>query len=323
MQGTNRSFRETFRETCYHECGETMKTTYSLSLRDDQIAFLDKLYADEKRTTGLPYVKFRIDADGCTITVYDSMKVVFAGKNAEEHAALFMTVEMATEKLDEKPDVKTHKETASVFPQAGSDEVGTGDYFGPVVVCACRVKADDYAALKEFNITDSKAMNDIHVRQVAPKIMEQVDYSVLVVQNAKYNEVHKTHNMNAIKAILHNAAYIHLKKKIKGFPKLTVVDQFAHEALYYRYLEGEEEIVKGLTFETKAESKYFAVACASVIARYAFLQTFDAMKTEYGMEFPKGASSLVDAAARRFIAMHGRERLGEVVKLHFKNTNNL
>ena len=307
MQNVNRSLCETFRKTCYHEGGETMKTTFSLSLRDDQIAFLDKLYADEKRTTGLPYVKFRVDADGCTITVYDSQKVVFAGKNAEEHAALFMA--------EEKDD--------SVYPQAGSDEVGTGDYFGPVVVCACRVKADDYTALKDFNITDSKAMNDVHVRQVAPKIMERVDYSVLVVQDAKYNEVHKTRNMNAIKAILHNAAYIHLKKKIKDLPKLTVVDQFAHEQLYYRYLEGEKEIVKGLTFETKAESKYFAVACASVIARYTFLQTFDAMKAQYGMEFPKGASSIVDEAARRFIAMHGRQRLGEVVKLHFKNTNNL
>lgn len=284
-----------------------MKTTISLSLRDDQIEFLDKLYSAEHRTINLPYVMFRVDANGCTITVYDSKKVVFAGKNAEEHAALFMHVE----------------EEQSVFPQAGSDEVGTGDYFGPVVVAACRVKKEEYELLKSFNITDSKVMNDTHVRQVAPRIMELVAYSVLVVQDAKYNEVHRTHNMNAIKAILHNAAYLHLKKKIKILPKLTVVDQFAHEQLYYRYLEGESEIVKGLTFETKAESKYFAVACASVIARYHFLQTFDAMKSEYAMEFPKGASATVDAAARKFVETYGRARLGEVVKLHFKNTNNL
>ncbi len=283
-----------------------MKTTFSLSLSDDQIAFLDKLYADEKRTTGFPYVKFKVDTDGCVITVYDSKKVVFAGKNAQEHAALFM-----------------QEEVSPLFPQAGSDEVGTGDYFGPVVVCACCVSAADYAVLKSFNITDSKAMNDVHVRQVAPKIMECVAYSVLVVQDAKYNEVHKTHNMNAIKAILHNAAYLHLKKKIKTLPKLTVVDQFAAEPLYYRYLANEPEQVKGLTFETKAESKYFAVACASVIARYHFLQTFDAMKIEYAMEFPKGASATVDAAARRFVETYGRERLGEAVKLHFKNTKNI
>jgi ribonuclease HIII len=300
-------FRQYFFVSCYHKSGETMKTTFSLSLSDEQLNFLDKLYSDEKRTTGLPYVKYRVDADGCTITVYDSKKVVFAGKNAEEHAALFMR-----EETDD-----------SVFPQAGSDEVGTGDYFGPVVVCACCVKADEYKKLKDLQITDSKVMNDVHVRQVAPKIMETVQYSVLVVQNAKYNEVHQTHNMNAIKAILHNAAYIHLKKKINELPKLTVVDQFAPEKLYYKYLEGESEIVKGLTFETKAESKYFAVACASVIARYHFLQTFDAMKTQYAMDFPKGASALVDEAARRFIATYGRQRLGEVVKLHFKNTKNL
>jgi len=294
--------------SCYHENGETMKTTISLTLNDEQLVFLDKLYSEEKKTTGLPYTKFRIDTDGCVITVYDSKKVVFAGKNAEEHARVFQVQE---EKKDD------------LFPMAGSDEVGTGDYFGPVVVCACYTTESQYEALKSYQITDSKVMDDVQVRKVAPILMETIPYSVLVVQNSKYNEVQKKHNLNAIKAILHNAAYVHLRGKIKKLPPCTVVDQFAPESLYYRYLAKEKEIVKGLTFETKAESKYFAVACASVIARYHFLQTFDAMKVEYKMDFPKGASSLVDAAAKRFVETFGRERLNEVAKLHFKNTKNL
>lgn len=294
--------------SCYHENGETMKTTISLTLNDEQLVFLDKLYAEEKKTTGLPYTKYRIDAEGCVITVYDSKKVVFAGKNAEEHANVFIMLE---EKKDDR------------FPMAGSDEVGTGDYFGPVVVCACYTTQSQYEVLKSYQITDSKAMDDVHVRKVAPILMETIPYSVLVVQNSKYNEVQKQHNLNAIKAILHNAAYVHLRGKIKKLPSCTVVDQFAPESLYYRYLAKEKEIVRGLTFETKAESKYFAVACASVIARFHFLQTFDAMKAEYKMDFPKGASSLVDAAAKRFVETYGMDRLNEVAKLHFKNTQNL
>jgi len=289
-----------------------MKTTISLTLDAQQLSFLDRLYSEEKRTTGQPYIRYRIDADGCSITVYESNKVVFAGKKAEEHAAVFQVLK--TETVATNP---------SVFPQAGSDEVGTGDYFGPVVVCACYTEKKHYEQFQELGITDSKAMDDAHVRIVAPQLMEVLPYSVLVVQNRKYNQVQQKHNLNAIKAILHNAAYVHLRKKIKTLPSLTVVDQFAPKDLYYRYLKDEKTIVEGLTFQTKAESSFFAVACASVIARYHFLLAFDAMNEKYGRVFPKGASATVDQAAREFIAAFGRDQLGEVAKLHFKNTKNL
>jgi len=98
-----------------------------------------------------------------------------------------------------------------------------------------------------------------------------------------------------------------------------VVDQFTPKTNYFKYLEGQSKIFKDLHFETKAESKYFAVACASVIARNAFLKELEAMGSKYKTVFPKGASNLVDTFASDFLSKHGISTLKKVAKLHFKN----
>lgn len=73
-------------------------------------------------------------------------------------------------------------------------------------------------------------------------------------------------------------------------------------------------------FETKAENKYLSVAAGSIIARYAFLQAFDAMCQHYEFPFVKGAGSKVDQAIRAFVKQYGKAELANVGKLHFANT---
>ena len=46
--------------------------------------------------------------------------------------------------------------TTNQYPQAGSDEVGTGDYFGPVCVCASYVTQDNVDFLIKLGVRDSK-----------------------------------------------------------------------------------------------------------------------------------------------------------------------
>lgn len=101
------------------------------------------------------------------------------------------------------------------------------------------------------------------------------------------------------------------------------MDQFAKPAVYYRHLEGQRRVVRSLTFETKAENKYLAVACASVLARAAFLDYFDKMAAKYDFPFEKGAGPKVDQCGRRFVERYGFEKLGEVAKMHFKNTEKI
>lgn len=275
--------------------------TYTETLSKEQIIQLYNQHINDISDRDLPHVQFQIKKDDCVITVYNSNKVVYQGINAEAYLQNQIIVE----------------------EEAGSDEVGCGDYFGPVVVCAAYLNADDITYAKSLRVNDSKQLTDETIRKIAPLLMEGLTYSILIVDNAKYNQIHETMNLNAIKAKLHNQAYVHLKRKIGYLPKLCVVDQFAPENLYYRYLKNEQTVIRQLTFQTKAESKYLSVACASIIARYAFLVAWDKMEDHYGTKIPKGASSEVDKFAKEFVNKYGFEELSKTVKVHFANTKKI
>ena len=77
--------------------------------------------------------------------------------------------------------------------------------------------------------------------------------------------------------------------------------------------------LKGLKIiqRTKAEDD-IAVAAASIISRYRFIQAIDALGKTWDMVFPKGASAKVLAAGKTFAQKHGKSRLTEVSKTHFK-----
>ena len=102
-----------------------------------------------------------------------------------------------------------------------------------------------------------------------------------------------------------------------------MVDQFTPERSYYRYLAGQPQIIRGLHFETKSESRYPAVGAASMIARYAFVQYMDDMESRYGMSFHKGAGAETDRCALRFVEKYGFAELEKTAKLHFANTQKL
>ena len=47
------------------------------------------------------------------------------------------------------------------------------------------------------------------------------------------------------------------------------------------------------------------------------------MAQKYDINFPKGSGDKVDILAQEFVDRYGFERLGEVAKLHFKNTEKI
>ena len=274
--------------------------TLSLKLDEETIARLTQAFRDDIKENPNPYVRCFIQNEDVTITVYTSGKVVFQGKDANIYASAYLT--------------------RRYHDEAGSDEVGTGDYFGPVCVCACIVTAEMHTWLDSLQINDSKELRDEQIKETAPKLMEKIPYSLLILKPKKYNEVAQTNNMNEIKAKMHNQAYVNLLHKGYTLPKATYVDQFAEENLYYRYLINEKEVIHDLIFETKAESSHPAVACASMIARYAFLREMEAMEAFYGIKLHKGGGEQADLSALNFVRRFGMNRLNEVAKLHFKNT---
>ena len=288
-----------------------MNNTITLKLKSIQEEQLFKTFS-EFQTTPPQYAKWQLKPENCVITCYTSGKTVFQGKDANVYAAAFMQGQ------DEIPNTATTNQ----YPQAGSDEVGTGDYFGPVCVCASYVTHDDVNFLIKLGVRDSKQMSDADMLKIGPLLMERIPHSLLIVLPQKYNRVHESNNLNAIKAKLHNQAYINLAKKIK-LPSFKIIDQFTPETSYYRYLQNEPQIIRGIHFETKAEDKYLSVAVGSIISRYGFLKTWEEMEKKYNMTLPKGSGDKVDIVAQAFVERYGLERLGEIAKLHFKNTEKI
>lgn len=292
----------------------------TLVATDKIIDKIKKFYAEQEINHKNPHASFIAKANNCTITIYHSKKVLFQGKNAEKEGALWSDIQ------SKKISVHKNKNLPSTtfFPHIGSDEVGTGDYFGPMTVCAAFVDDTLRKQLEPFQIQDSKAMTDRYICEIAPKLKEIIPFSFLILPNEKYNQINRSgYNQGKMKAYLHNQAILHLLKKLhcEQNPPKIIIDQFAEKGVYYNYLKDAPTVAKqNVFFETKAESKFLAVACASVLARYGFLQKMNQLSAQWDIEIPKGAGNKVDQMAASFIKKHGIEALEQVAKLHFVNT---
>ena len=275
-------------------------STISLKLNEDKINILKDTFKEYIKNNPNEYIDTFIQKDDLTISIYKSNKVVFQGNDAFFYASAY---------LDKK-----------VNRQAGSDEVGTGDYFGPICVCASIVEEDQFNLLSQLQVDDSKKLTDKKIMEIAPILIKNIKYSLLILDNTKYNEVHLKDNLNVIKAKLHNQAYVNLLHKGYDIPKAAYVDEFVSINNYFNYLKDEKEIYRDLIFETKAESNYPAVACSSIIARYAFIKKMEELNQKYHMVFHFGAGDDVNEDIIKFVNKYGKDRLKEVAKIHFKNT---
>ena len=74
---------------------------------------------------------------------------------------------------------------------------------------------------------------------------------------------------------------------------------------------------------TKAEDKVMSVAVSSIISRYVFIKEINKMGNELNILIPKGASSIVDDAGIMIVKKYGKEKLREIAKLNFSNTNRI
>ena len=293
-----------------------------------------KYYQDLKRDKTPPYSIFQAEEGGTIITLYESGKAMFQGISADIDANIWIEME---KKLNNRViDIKTGKEKTKNddksqtndfkydnYNTIGSDEVGTGDYFGPIVVAATYVSKDNVAFLHELKVTDSKKITDDYIKKIAPQIMDKIPYSAFVLTNQEYNKLdHEKINMNKIKALLHNKVLLNLVEKNYSFDKI-VVDQFTPPKNYYEYLTDTQKKVTNITFTPRAEEQCLSVACASIISRYIFLREMYKMSQELNSEIPKGAGTNVDEFVQALVDKNGKDILNNYVKLNFKNTQKI
>jgi ribonuclease HIII len=285
-----------------------------------------------KRPNTPPYAKWQAKDGDTVITLYESGKVVFQGKDADLASDFWITTEkLNSGKVDVKNSANKEKKEKLDYinpkiyyaSTIGSDEVGTGDYFGPIVVTATFVAKENIPFLEELGVKDSKKMTDDKILEVVPKIIKTIPYESIILSNKEYNEKYNSDiNMNKIKAILHNKALMTIKNKEQNYDYI-VVDQFAEPYVYFNYLKTSSNVVRNITFMTKAEDKCLSVACASIISRYIFLKEFDKLSKNLGMNLLKGASDKVDEQGLTIVKKYGIDKLSEIAKLNFKNTEKI
>ena len=288
---------------------------------DDTKKEMIEYYKDKMRDKKIPYVVFQAQEEDTVITMYESGKVMFQGKSADIDASHW-GIEIE-EKKQAKEDTRKKYDKYYHSNSIGSDEVGTGDYFGPIVVTATYVTKDDIEFLEGLGVMDSKKISDDKIRDIAPKIAKRIKYKSIILKNEEYNEKYGTNfNLNKIKSIMHNTVLYQLANEVKKYDYI-IVDQFAYEESYYNYLKGIDKIQRGITFITKAEDKNMAVACGAIISRYLFLKEFDKLSDEVHVPLPKGAGADVDKSGEELVEKYGEEILNKVAKKNFKNTDRI
>jgi len=303
--------------------------TKVIRVDNDTKKLMNEFYKDMKRDKTPPYAVFQADTGDTIVTLYESGKAMFQGVSADIEAGMWESIRKDKDNIDyfmDTKDTKIKKEEQVDIPSdiasVGSDEVGTGDYYGPIVVTASFVSKDNIPFLTELGVRDSKKLSDEQILKIVPKIIKKIPYKTIMLSNKEYNDNYgKDMNMNKIKAVLHNKVLTEMVKDNEY--DYIVVDQFEPESSYYKHLSEVPSPLKGITFITKAEDKCLSVACSSLISRYIFVKEIDKLGDKYGIFLPKGANYYVEDVGIKLVEKYGVNVLKEVAKLNFSNTDRI
>ncbi|WP_416151446.1 ribonuclease HIII [Salipaludibacillus sp. HK11] len=309
-----------------------------LNVPKQQLLELKKYYHSSLKDKFPQGAVFAAKTSQCSITAYQSGKVLFQGKGADSEAGKWQQKQgissgNKTKKLGSSPAASV--DNHAYYPPdkteekilLGSDETGTGDYFGPMTVACVHLTKEQMNTIDSWGVRDSKTIKDDTIRALAPKLIHECTFSLLILDNKKYNSLQeKGMNQGQMKALLHHQAITNVMEKCSenglDFDG-TLIDQFVTPSGYFKYLSSNNKkwsSEKPLYFATKAEGLHPSVAAASILARYSFLQEMDKLEQKLGLPIPKGAGPNVDKAAKKIFALKGKDSLYHITKWHFSNT---
>lgn len=309
--------------------------TITLKVSENTKNEMKDFFQDSTRPKTPAYAVFQADDADCVVTLYESGKAVFQGPSADMSAQLWIErerhlnplnkVEVTNSDKKEKKEKKNEYIDPKIYNSnsIGSDEVGTGDFFGPIVVTSAYVTKENIPFLEELGVKDSKKLTDEKILEIVPKIIKTIPYESIILSNKEYNQKYSADiNMNKIKAIMHNKVLFAMKNKGYNYDYI-VVDQFAKPFVYFSYLKTSPNVVKNITFMTKAEDKCLSVACASLISRYIFLKEFDKLGESVNTFLLKGANDKVNEVAKEIVNKYGFNKLYDLAKMNFKNVEKI
>lgn len=295
--------------------------TYTLVIDESHIKQLINKYQNYQVTDCNNYTLFRAKIKSSTLTIFTTHKLLIQGNNCYD---LYQEICECLE-MDLIHENKKEKLESIIIGKnfIGTDEVGCGDYFGGIVVCASLVPNDKILELTKLGIKDSKQIDDKKILELGKYLIDNIDHAVLLLNNDKYNKIitDPNINLNKVKAILHNKV---IQSFLTKYPNCKyddiIIDGFCTQEKYFEYLTNKKDVVKNVSLIQKAENKYISVAVSSIIARYYFLKHIEDLSKKYGYELQKGASSKVDLLIKKIVKEKGIDYLYNFSKINFKNT---
>ncbi|MDY0396917.1 DUF3378 domain-containing protein [Virgibacillus halophilus] len=141
-----------------------------LQLAENQIQSMKEYYTDFLESPP-PGAVFRAKTSNASVTAYRSGKILFQGKAPEAEAEKW-TQGQSSRHVPKQ--VATRKNSGLLPAQTlfsashiGSDEAGTGDYFGPITVACAYINAANIPLLKQMGVKDSKALSDDTIKKTS------------------------------------------------------------------------------------------------------------------------------------------------------------
>jgi len=297
-------------------------TSYTGKLTDEQASVLQaSLRARNWKPREVPYARFAFESDKTNIVFYESGKLVVQGKGTQEFIEFVLEPEILKQA---RLGYETLLNPELLLPRIGVDESGKGDFFGPLCIAGAYINESVIKAWQDAGIRDSKNISsDKKIGELAEKIRKTPGCVVntVVIGNEAYNRLYaKMKSVNAILAWGHARVIENLmaqRHQMNPVPVKAISDQFAASkdviAKALMSLGREIELVQ----RHKAEED-LAVAAASILARDGFVTGLAKLEKQFNVELPKGASTAVDAAAKKFVETQGAENLSKIAKVHFR-----
>jgi len=245
------------------------------------------------------YELLRIKDGEIDLVVYKTGKLVHNGSAASQEVVDFiLTKERSFDYL------------------IGSDEVGKGEWYGPLVVTAVALKPYDVVRLRKIGVRDSKLLTRGEIERLAKEILASgLSFKNVILMPETYNERYaefkkEGKSLNDFLAWAHATA---IKDVLSLIPKESarihiIIDKFDVEKTDLRLQRAN---VKQPNIEITQSSKgdtQLPVSVASILAKHAFEERVDQLNAKFEVDLRNNSPQSV-----------GKEKLQHLAKTHFKN----
>ena len=300
-----------------------MSKTWVYKLNKNEAADLrSKLNEGDFQFRKLNHAQFQVRAEGLTASMYNSGKLVVQGKNSEAWCVQYLGSKpmVANDEAGGRPD-KPSGDWPAGANAIGSDEAGKGDSFGGLVVSAVGLTSETLALVEQTTICDSKQMKDDVILQLAPWLKERVAHKTINLFPTDYNKEWGSHDSNVNNLL--TAMHVECIQDVatKGQFEAVVVDRFSPRMPVTKILS--KTLPNIIVTEKPRAEEFLAVACASVLARAAFLEQIVQLSDELALDIPLGSGAPVPPALRKYRGIHGNDKWRQAVKVHFKNVQKI